>query len=101
MCLYKSFIIPHFCYCSSVWQNCLKIDSNKLEKLNERALIYICNDLETDYEGLASSNGSTLCDRCKIDILIIVFKALNILSPSYVTNMFKLRNNIKNLRGMH
>lgn len=41
MCLYKSFIIPHFSYCSSVWQNCLKADSKKLEKLNERALRYV------------------------------------------------------------
>ncbi len=95
MCLYKSFIIPHFSYCSSVWQNCSKADSNKLEKLNERAsLRYIHDDFSTDYQDLAGSNGGTLDD-----ILKIVFKALNNQLPSYITNMFKLRDNIKNLRG--
>ena len=99
LCLYKSFIIPHFSYCSSVWQNCLKADSNKLEKLNERALRYIYKDFGTDYQILAGSNGGTLEDRRKIEILNIVFKALNNLLPSYITNMFESRENIKNLRG--
>ena len=87
MCLYKSFIIPHFSYCSSVWQNCSKADSSKLEKLNERALRYIHDDFSTDYQDLAGSNGGRLDDRHKIDILKIVFKALNNQLPSYITNM--------------
>ena len=44
-------------------------------------------------------NGGTLEDRRKIEILNIVFKALNNLLPSYITNMFESRENIKNLRG--
>ena len=41
MCLYESFISPHFSYCSSVWNNFLKVDSKKFEKLNERVLRYL------------------------------------------------------------
>ena len=51
-----------------------KADSKKLEKLNERALRYIHDDFSTDYQDLAGSNGD---DRRKIEILKIVFKALN------------------------
>ena len=38
MHIHKSFIMAHFTYCSSVWHNCLKTDSDKLEEMNERAL---------------------------------------------------------------
>ena len=99
MCLYKSFIILHFSYCSSVWQNCLKADSKKLEKLYERALRYIYNDFDTEYQELAGSNGGMLDSPRRNELLYIVFKALNNQSPSYITSMFKLRDNIKNLRG--
>ena len=100
MCQYiQSCIISHFSYCSSVWQNCLKADSKKLEKLNERALSYIYNDFDTEYQELAGSNGGMLDSRRKNELLYILFKALNNQSPSYITSMFKLRDNIKNLRG--
>lgn len=99
MCLYKSFILPHFSYCSSIWNNCLKADSKKLEKLNERALRYIYNHSGTDYNDLANRTGGMLANRRIQDMLCIVFKALNNELPSYIKNMFKLRDNIKNLRG--
>ena len=88
MPLYKSFIIPHLSYCSSLWQNCLKADSKKLEKLNERALRYIFNDFRTDYQDLAGSNVGMLDNRRKKELLYIVFKALNNQLPSYITSIY-------------
>ena len=38
-------------------------------------------------------------NRRKKKLLYIVFKPLNNQLPSYITSMFKLRDNIKNLRG--
>ena len=99
MCLYKSFIIPHFSYCSSVWQDCLKADSKKLEKLNERMLRYMYNNFDTEYQELAGGNGGMLDSRRKNELLYIVFKALNNQSPSYIMSVFTLRDNIKNLGG--
>ena len=73
MHIYKSFIMAHFTY-SSVWHNCLKTDSDKLEKMNERALRYVHNDFSSEYDRL--TNKMTLaCRRCQ-DMLIIVLKAL-------------------------
>ena len=34
----RAFIMPHLTYCSSVWNSCLKEDSDRLERLHERAL---------------------------------------------------------------
>ena len=42
--LYKAYILPHFTYCSTVWMQCGKTASDKLEKLNKRALRLIFND---------------------------------------------------------
>ena len=41
--LYDSFILSHLHYCSMVWHFCLKSDSDKLEKLNKRALRSVYN----------------------------------------------------------
>ena len=40
LCLYNSFIMSHFHYCSSIKHHCLKSDSKKLDRLHERALRY-------------------------------------------------------------
>ena len=38
MHLCKSFIIPHFSYSSSVWQDCLKADSKKTGKTERKSV---------------------------------------------------------------
>ena len=99
MYIHKSFIMAHFTYCSSVWYNCLKIDNDKLEKMNERALRYVHNDFSSEYDRL--TNKMTLaCRRCQ-DMLIIVLKALTNRWPAYLKSLFKLRDNVKNLRGVN
>jgi len=44
LALYKAYILPYFTYCSTVWMHCGKTASDKLEKLNKRALRLIFND---------------------------------------------------------
>ena len=40
------------------------------------------------------------CRRCQ-DMLIIVLKALTNRWPAYIKSLFKLRDNVKNLRGVN
>ena len=42
--LYKTFILPHFLYCSTVWHFCDSRNKDKLEMLNKRILRVIIND---------------------------------------------------------
>ena len=42
--LYRSFILPNFYYCNQVWHHYGKRNTTKIEKVNERALSYVCND---------------------------------------------------------
>ena len=100
LCLYNSFIMSYFTYCSTIWHNCMKSDSDRLDKLNERALRYIYSDQSSTYAGESTEGTSyTLADRRIQDMLILVFKAVNNLLPTYLSDLFIIRENIKNLRG--
>ena len=57
--LYDSFIFSHLNYCSMVWHFCLKRDSDKLQKLNERALRSVFQDKENDYRYLLNKADKT------------------------------------------
>ncbi|KAL9970070.1 hypothetical protein ACROYT_G022385 [Oculina patagonica] len=101
LCLYNSFVMSYFTYCSSIWHNCLKSDSDKLEKLHERALRYIYKGRSSSSASLCSRIGYTLSERRIQDTLIIIFKCLNNLAPVYLKDLFCVRDNIKNLRGIN
>ena len=101
MRIYRSFIMSHFSYCSSVWNNCLKEDSNRLERLHERALRYVYNDFSSEYSTLCGKIGYSLANRRIQDIVIITFKALTSRFPTYTRSLFNLRDNQKNLRGIN
>ena len=50
--LMKSFILSNFNYCPLVWHFCSKRDSDKMEKIQKRALRMVLKDYESDYETL-------------------------------------------------
>ena len=101
LCLYNSFIMSHFHYCSSIWHHCLKSDSKKLDRLHERALRYLYSDESSQTSTLCDRIGYSLVDRRIQNLLIIVFKTINNYPPEYLRDLFRLRDNIKNLRGVN
>ena len=50
--LIKLFILSNFYYCPLVWHFCSKRDTDKMEKIQERALRMVLDDYESDYETL-------------------------------------------------
>lgn len=75
--LYKAYILPHFTYCSTVWMHCGKTASDKLEKLNKRALRLIFNDNANTYATLLeTSNMPSLHDRRVQDMCILIYKVI-------------------------
>jgi hypothetical protein len=60
------YALPHFRYCSLIWHFCGKRNTEKLEYLNRRILIYIFQDKESSYDDLLSeTNISTLYNAIK------------------------------------
>ena len=88
--LYRALIQPYFEYCSSVWDGLSAQLSDKLQKLQNRAARAITR---TNYD-TRSSFLRNLLGWESLDIMrkrqkaILVFKALNGLTPSYLQNLF-------------
>ena len=98
--LCDSFILSHLNYCSMVWHFCLKRDSDKLEKLNERALRSVFQDKENDCRYLLNkADKTTLYNHRLQNIATLIYKALNNIAPSYIKDLFNIRYTNYQLRG--
>jgi len=83
--LYLSFIAPHVKYCSEPWHFCIKRATDKLEKINERAIRFVFKDKNTKYEKLLRHLGLlTLQNHRLIKIITSVFKVLHSNMHHYV-----------------
>ena len=100
VCIYNSFIKSHFHYCFSIWHNCLKSDGKKLGRLHERALRYLYSDESSQTSNLCDPIGYSLVDRRIQNLLIFVFKTIKNYPPEYLSDLFRLRDNFENLRGV-
>ena len=90
--IYHSFILSNFNYCPLIWHFCSKQDTQKMEKIQERALRFIYNDYSHDY--------TTLLHKSKLPSLHIrrlrimageVFKIINKEGPRYLHNIIKTK----------
>ena len=88
--LYNSFLLSHLQYCSIIWHNCLKQDTDKLEEINKRALRVVYDDYHSTYNELLKKAGrTTLFSRRIQNIAIIIYKSVNNIAPQCVTELVK------------
>ena len=99
--LYRAFIAPLFNYCAESWHFCGNRLTEKLEKLNERALRFVYQDKISPYKTLIVKNGySTLANQRLAKMLSTVSKAVgNGNVPSSISELLTARNSNYNLRG--
>ena len=101
--VFNALIQSHFDYCSSVWSNLNIGLSDKLQKLQNRAARILTNlPYETHIDDLLNTIGwNKLHIQRDKQKLTVVFKALHGLTPEYLTEKFKRRNESLeyNLRG--
>ena len=81
----------NFNYCPLVW-HCGATNGNKLEKLRERSLRILYNNLESAIQSLIDKFGqeNLLSNRLKYFILE-VFKSVNKVNAGYLHDMFVLK----------
>jgi hypothetical protein len=93
--IFSSIILPHFDYCSSVWDNqCRKGLRDKLQKLQNRAARIITR---SNYEIRSSQisnnlNWPTLEDRRMKQKSCLMFKVYHKLGPSWRSQQFNRAN---------
>ena len=97
--IYNSFIASNFSYCPLAWHFCSASSTNKLEKLQERALRFINNDYSSTLgELLNLSNTQPLHVRRIKQMACEVYKIVNNLSPKYIQDLVTVKNSPYNFR---
>ncbi|RMX59939.1 hypothetical protein pdam_00001097 [Pocillopora damicornis] len=99
--LYKTFMLPHFHYCSMIWHFCNSEDSVKLDTLNRRILRFVLKDWDSNYDDLLDKAGVCgLAKRRIQNMMICIFNCLHLGKyPCYLKQLIKLRSTAYSLRG--
>ena len=98
--IYNALIIPHFDYCSPVWDCLSGYLSDKLQKLQNRAARVITKSpFDTSSNHLLSTlDWERLFLRRKKQKALMMFKTMNGLAPDYLQSLFSQRHSVYNLR---
>ena len=92
MTIYNSFIISNFNYCLLAWHFCRMSSSNKMEKVQDRALPFINNDFTSSLQDLLSSTNTVpLHVRRMKQMATEVFKIVNDMSPEYTKDLITIQ----------
>ena len=88
--IYKALIEPHFDYCSAVWDGLTQQLSEKLQKLQNRAIRVITkSSYDTSSRLLLTSLGwDNLSSRRAKQKANLMYKCINNLAPAYLCNLF-------------
>ena len=102
--IYNALILPHFDYCSPVWDCLSSQSSDKLQKLQNRAARVITKlPFDTSSNLLLDSlKWEKLSLRRKKQKALIMYKTIHDLAPEYLQRLFSQRDaeyNLRNLEG--
>ena len=100
--IYQALILPHFDYCSPVWDGLNVTLSDKLQKLQNRAARVITR---SSYDTSASIllnrlNWDNLTTRRKKLKATLMLKIIKGLSPAYLQDLFSIRSTPYSLRWL-
>ena len=97
--IYNSFIVSNFNYCPLAWHFCSMSSTNKMEKVQERALRFINNDFTSSLQDLLSSTSTVpLHVRRMKQMATEVFKIVNDMSPEYIKDLITIQNSSYDFR---
>ena len=98
--IYNSFIASNFSYCPLAWHFCSIASTNKLEKVQERALRFINNDYSSSLKRLLSQTKTEPLHVKRLKLMACeVFKIVNKISPEYIQDMISIKTSTYNFRG--
>ena len=87
--LINSFVYSNFNYCPLVWHFCASKSMNKTEKIQERAIRILHNDLVSGFTGLLKKSGKVTMTIKRLRCLPLeIVKTPNNLNPNYTKEIF-------------
>ena len=97
--IYHAFIMSIFNFCPLIWHFCSKANTEKLEKINYRALKFVFQDLNSSYEELINKAGTGTLHISRIrSIAIETFKIAYGQSPQYLQDFITFKDTSYNFR---
>ena len=92
--IFKTFIRSNFNYCPLAWHFCSKASTDKLEKIQYRALRIVFKDYTSTYQQLLNKMNLTTLHHSRLrTIAIETFKCIHSLSPDFLNNLVTIKNN--------
>ena len=88
--MYKSLVEPYLRYCCPVWGSCGSTAINELQKLQNRAARIVTNSrYDASAKPIIKKLGwHTVSEMIQMETLSMVYKSINDLAPTYLTEMF-------------
>ena len=97
--IYNSYISSNFNYCPIVWMFTGKMNLDKLEKTNKRALRYVINNYDAEYDDICNDQKVlNIHRRCIKTVAIQMYKIKQQKVPTYVQELFSIRESYYNIR---
>ena len=97
--IYNSYVSSNFNYCSIIWMFSGKVNMDKLENTNKRALRFVLNDNEASYDDICQDE-KLLCiyNRCIKAVAIQMYKVKYKMVPEYIQELFSRRESNYDIR---
>ena len=93
LAIFKSFIECNFNYCPLIWLFCSQANTNKLEKIQERALRFIYSNYSSTHINLLKLSGTEYLHVKRLKFMACeVFKIVNDLSPSLISDLIAIKH---------
>jgi hypothetical protein len=101
--LYNSLVLPHFDYADTVYDSANATDLDRLQKLQTRAarILTGSNYRRPRKEMFQSLGWMSLKNRRMLNKSTMMYKCLNGLAPSYLSELFKTPNHCYTTRNSH
>ena len=98
--IFKSFISSNFNYYPLIWQFCSQCNTNKLKKVQERALRFVYNDYISSHADLLKTAGADYLHIKRVkEMAREVFKIVNNIAPTFIENIIALKRSQYSLRN--
>ena len=91
--------MSNFNYCPLVWMFSNATSLKKIENLQKRALRFLYNNYQLTYEELLDKANSSTMNVKRLRFLCVeIYKTINNLNPSFMKQIFELRETNRNVR---
>ena len=99
LAIFNSFIESNFNYCPLIWHFCSQTNTKKIEKIQERALRFIYNNYSSTHNDLLKTAGTQYLHIKRLKHMACeVFKIVNNMSPSFITNLIEIKTSKYSMR---